>query len=161
MTCWNVQNRPEVLEDYVSGALQPADAEQVRLHLEACQECRAEAEGARAAGHLLRSAFAPAQEPTGAFWTRMRAQLREEENRLAVGGDFWSAVERLSWKLSFGAAALAVLLLGIVIGTRLPVRSVDEAQMEIRELFQEPAAQPANRDDVLIELASARDGRNP
>lgn len=161
VTCRNYKNRPEILEDYVGGALQAADAEQLRLHLETCAECRAQEEEARSAGALLRSAFTPAQEPSGAFWTRLLAQLRAEEGRLAIGGDFWGSVERLAWRLSFGAAALVVLLLGIVIGTQMPARRSSEAPLESREIFQEPAVQPADQDEVLLEMASVRNGRNP
>lgn len=160
MTCRNYHNRPEIWEDYVGGALPAVDAEQLRAHLESCAECRAEEDAVRSAGVLLRSAFTPAAAPSGTFWTRLRAQLREEESRLAVSGDFWGSLERLAWRLSLGAAALVVLLLGIVIGTQFPARSVDEISPETREVFPEPVVQPANRDEVLLELASARNGRS-
>lgn len=159
MTCRNYRNRSDMLEDYIGGALPAADAEQVRLHLEACAECRTEIEATRSAASLLRSAFAPAAEPRSEFWTRLRAQLRAEEDRLAIGGDFWGSVERLAWRLSFGAAALVVLLVGIVIGTQLPARTGDEVAPETREVFPEPLVQPNNREEVLLELASARNGR--
>jgi anti-sigma factor RsiW len=148
----------EALEDYVGGALEASQAEAVRAHLDSCAECRDAVSEANTAGDLLREAYEPARVPAGAFWTRLRAELREEEARAAAGGEFWGSLERLAWRLSFGAAALAMLLVGIVIGSQFPVPPVDEAQTETREVFPEPVRQPVDRNEVLLELSSARTG---
>lgn len=156
MTCSRYADRTEMLEDYACGSLAAPQATEVRLHLESCAECRAAVHGAGVTGHLLRAAFAPAAAPAGAFWTRLRAELEEQESRLLQAGDFWGTFEQLAWRLSFGAAALAVLLLGIVIGTQLPRLPVETTQAESRDIFQEPVRQPANGDEVLLELAAGR-----
>jgi len=155
--CRNAETRPEILEDYVSGALPATEAATFETHLQGCAECREQVEVARQAGQLLRAAYEPAAQPSGAFWTRLRAQLREEESRLATGGDFWSAVEQLAWRLSFGAAALVVLLVGVVIGTQLPGRTPETpgTYAEARDIFPEPV-QAMDGNDVLLELASGK-----
>lgn len=156
MSCEMLSKRMDVLEDYSSGALATPQREEVRAHVQACAACRMALEEAAASGNLLRAAYVPAAAPGGAFWTRLRARLVEQEALLAQAGDFWATFERLAWRLSFGAATLAVLLLGIVIGTQLPRGSGKEMQAESREIFQEPVRQPASADDVLVELAAER-----
>jgi anti-sigma factor RsiW len=159
MTCRSYADRLDVLEDYIQGALTAAAAADVRQHVEACAACRATVDDAMRAGNLLRVA-APAAAPGEFFWTRLGARIREQETALAAGGEFWGSLERFSWRFSFGAAMMATLLLGIVIGTKYPVVS-GQAGSESREIFPEPAAQPADQNEVLLELASARNVRNP
>ncbi len=157
MTCRLEPNRPELLEDYLSGALSRTEAGELEAHLSGCAECRDELAAAREAGVLLKSAYLPAPPVSGAFWTRLGAHLREEQER-AANGDFWSCVEQLAWRLSFGAAALVMLLLGIVIGTQLPPQTSDTVgvRAESRDIFPEPAGQAVDSNDVLMELASGR-----
>ena len=156
MTCPSMGNRVEILEDYRSGSIAAPQAEELRLHLENCEECRLALQGVAVAGNLLRAAYEPAGTPSGAFWTRLGAELREQEARLGQAIDFWGTFERLAWRLSFGAAALTFLLLGIVIGTQLPAQAPEPTQAESRDIFPEPVRQPANGDEVLLELASGR-----
>ncbi len=156
MTCRNYSSRLEVLEDYVTGALEGASQKEIRAHLAACPDCRGAVELVAGSGALLRAAYEPANSPKGAFWTRLRASLNEEEARLSQMGDFWGAFEQLAVRLSFGAAAVAVLLLGIVIGTHLPHASGEQPSPEARDIFPEPVRQPATGDEVLLELAAGR-----
>jgi len=144
-------------EDYLQGALSSAEREQVEMHLQACAVCREEVAAARSAAPLLRAAYEAAPQPSGAFWTRLRVQLHEEEAR-RQGGDFWGAVEQLAWRLSLGAAAVVVLLVGVVIGTQLPAQPRETAglQPESRDIFPEPVRQPMDGNDVLLELAAGR-----
>ncbi len=162
MTCRMLENRPEILEDYLAGALDRQETDQLDLHLVACSECREGLADARQAGDLLRHAYPPAAEASAAFWTRLGAHLRAEEDRRS-GGDFWRSVEQLAWRLSFGAAALVMLLLGIVIGTQLPPQTSESmgVRAESRDIFPEPGDQVADSNEVLVDLASAssRNGR--
>lgn len=157
MTCAWESNRPEVLEDYLAGTLGRNEMVEFEAHLVNCTECRAGLATAREAQLLLREAFEPAPPVSAFFWTRLRATLLEEQEH-AAASDFWTSVERLAWRLSLGAAALVMLLLGIVIGTQLPPQTSETVgvRAETRDIFPEPAGQAVDSNDVLMELALGR-----
>ncbi len=159
MACRNAQVQAELYEDYVSGLLPAQQATEVERHLSECGDCRMYVSEARQSGVMLRAAFQPAPAASVAFWTRLRASVREQESRMA--NDFWGAVEQLAWRLSFGAAALVMLLVGIVIGSKLPQPAPgggegSAMQAESRDIFPEPVRQAVDSNDVLLELAAGR-----
>jgi anti-sigma factor RsiW len=149
MACEAYDARLSLLEDFAGGTLSAAEADEVRAHLEQCTACREEVELARAAGPLLRSAFSPAPEPSGAFWFRVQAGIRTAVAEQNAGQDFWGALELLARRLAWTAALVVALLAGDAALTH----NLDGVQAETREIFPEPS-QPANQEEVLLSLAA-------
>lgn len=148
--CKEYEARLELLEDFLAGTLGVAGLEQVCAHLAICSVCREEIEAAREAGGLLRSAFAPAGEPGGAFWMRVRAGIRRAEGK-AVPQEFWGSLELLARRLVWTAALVVALLGGYAILTH---DVVSPQRVEAREIFPEPS-QPENEEEVLLTLAGS------
>lgn len=159
MACKEYSERLELFEDFLNGRL-PADATAaLSAHFEHCAVCREEMDSARLAGLLLRAGLEPTAVPDGAFWTRVRAHLREEEEKQKVT-DFWPALEVLARRFSLSSAAALVVLFAFLMGTEWRDRSVSTAgQTEVREIFPESVRQPADRNEVLMSLASNGNGR--
>ncbi len=155
MACPAYERQLERLEDYLGGRLDAAGGEEVRAHAAECEPCRMELESARLGGALLRASLEPAPAVSGAFWTRLRANLRAAEEQRT---SFLGSLETWALRWSLSAAMVVALMVGYVIGTRFPAPSgPGSAGVETREIFPEPE-QPANDDDVLL-LASSRGGR--
>ena len=94
------------LDDYVDGLLPERERDAVRLHLEGCADCGAEAEAIRelqAAARSLPREIAPPRE----LWSGIAARL-ESESRPAIEVDFRRPAT--PWRRWAGAAAAAVLL---------------------------------------------------
>jgi len=145
------------LEDYLNGALDRDSAAEVETHLERCAACREALESARFAQKLLCEDLAPAAEPLGAFATRVMAGIRAEEERRQ---QFWRPLELLASRLALSAAALLMLLTVYVFGYVTPHQPVAvSSQTRITEDWPEPAAQPANPDDVLFSIGENGHGR--
>lgn len=144
MPCRDFEASAHLLEDYLSGKLAEPAAPELRAHLAVCATCREEVESARECGVLLRSAFAPAAEPGGAFWFRVLAGIRAS----APQGDFWSTLETLARRLAWSAALTSILLAGYVVTSDSP-REPAAAQLET---FPEPAPQPADSNEALVAL---------
>ena len=159
MACKEYSERLDVFEDYLDGRL-PADAAAaITAHFERCAACREEVESARLAGLLLQAGLEPTPEPSGFFWTRLRASLREEEEKQRVR-DFWPALEVLARRFSLSSAVALLLLFGFLNGTEPADQSVSTpSQTEVREIFPESVRQPADRNEVLMSLASNGNGR--
>jgi len=153
MTCKAYQHRVDELEDHLQGQLAAARSRELAAHLAACAECREALALASLSGPLLRNALQPAAAPTGAFWTRLLATLRAEQEKSAMAdrrGEFAGALEWLSWRMATAAVLATVLLAGYVITQ--PLQPVAELRPEV---FQEPD-HPGNEDEVLVTLASHR-----
>lgn len=158
MACREYCERLDVFEDYLDGQLAGAKAAEVSAHLERCAECREEVESARLAGMLLRAGLEPTGEPSGIFWTRVRARLREEEEKQMVA-DFWPALEVLARRFTLTAAAVFVLSFGYMIGIEWQNRNVPATRVtEVREIFPESVRQPADSNEVLMSLAANGNG---
>jgi len=159
MACREYSERLDVFEDYLDGRLPAEAAAAVAAHFERCAACREEVESARLAGMLLRAGLEPTEEPSGVFWTRVRARLREEEGKHMVA-DFWPALEVLARRFMVTSAAALVLMFAVLLGTEPndPMFST-QGQLEVREIFPESVRQPADRNEVLLSLASNGNGR--
>ncbi len=153
------------LEDYLDSSTgseqglsrDPAEVEKLAAHLERCAGCREAFEAARLGRELLRAGLERTREPSGAFAARVVAGIRTEEARR---GQFWRPLELLASRLAL-TAAVTLLLLAVYLFEFTPPRHRDQiaSQSEISEGFSEPAAQPANKDEVLLTLAGNHNGR--
>ena len=145
------------LEDYLEGKLDAVSAAEVEEHLERCGGCREALVAARLARSLLAEHFAPAAAPAGAFATRVMAGIRAEEDRR---WQFWRPLEVLASRLALTAAVVLLILTVFVLefgSTGRP--SAVSSQARATEGWPEPAAQPANPDEVLLALAENGHGR--
>jgi anti-sigma factor RsiW len=159
MACRDYSERLDVFEDFLDGRLPAEAAAAVTAHFERCAVCREEVESARLAGLLLRAGLEPTEEPGGIFWTRVRARLREEEEKQRVA-EFWPALEVLARRFMLSSAAALVVLFGFLITTETGEQnSSATGQTEVREIFPESVRQPADRNEVLMSLASNGNGR--
>ena len=159
MACRDYAKQLDKLEDYLEGLLDDAAAAEVRAHLSGCALCRADVEAAAMSAHLVRAAIEPAGEASGAFWTRLLAQVRAEEERRPAA-DFWPALELLARRLSLASALMLLILSGYLVGMAL--RESNEPalrQTETRELIPDPLRQPATQEDVLLTLVANGNGR--
>ncbi len=146
------------LEDYLHDPQGPG-VSQLAAHLERCAACRDALEVARLAGPLLREGLEPAGDMSGALMTRVLANIRAEEQRLAAR-DLSRPLEALATRLALTAAA-ALLVLGVFLYEygSAPWLGSRNTQTELSELAPEPAAQPADKDQVLLTLAENNHGR--
>ncbi|MBI1749729.1 MAG: zf-HC2 domain-containing protein [Acidobacteria bacterium] len=159
MVCKEYSERLDLFEDYIDGRLPVTEVAAVSAHLERCSACRDEMDSARLAGTLLRAGLEPTAEPGGAFWTRVRARLHEEEEKLRVA-EFWPALEIFARRLSLISAAALLVLFGYLAGLEWRDRNLPTVrQTDSRDLFPEPVRQPADQSEVLVSLASNGNGR--
>ncbi len=159
MTCKEYSERLDLFEDFLDGRLEAEAAATVSAHLERCSACREEVESARLAGPLVRAVLEPTEEPGEVFWTRVRARLREEEEKQRVA-QFWPALEVLARRFFLTSAAALLLSFGYLLGLEWEASNLAATQLEeTRELFPEPVRQPADGNEVLLSLASAGNGR--
>lgn len=109
-------NHPETeLVEYVRGELAPADRERVALHLEACPDCRQDADGLRELlGQLARALPAA----PGVTWGGYRAELKEKlEARRARRRAWWGRPVTLALSASLAGVLLFFAVWG---GSRSP-----------------------------------------
>ena len=154
MVCRMYQEREAELEAYLDGQLLGAEAATLETHLAGCPTCREALDEARTGGALVRAAILPTPDPGGAFWLRVQARIRGEEERLS----FWKPLEIVAWRVSWSAAVALALLVGYVLSIdfRPESRDIPAAQ---REIFQEPTQPPTDGDEVLLTLANRGNGR--
>jgi len=147
------------LEDLLEGGTDPAALE-LAAHLKRCGGCRQALEAAQFGRELLCEVLEPAGEPGAAFAARVVANIRFEEARRLSAGAFWRPLERLASRLALSAAA-ALLMLAVYLFESAPPRRPNQigTQGGVTEVFSDPAAQPANQDDVLMSLAERGHGR--
>jgi anti-sigma factor RsiW len=98
-----------MLQDEIDGRLPPAEAEEVRRHLESCGSCAAEAAAYRRVGDMLRfwaaSRGAERTNQLDVLWTRVRAGIEERERRTERRSRTWK------WLVPPAVAAVAMLAL--------------------------------------------------
>lgn len=145
-----------LLEDYISGELTRAEAEQLAAHAEACAECREALQEARMSARLVRGAIEPAEEPGPAFTHLVMAKINAAEAWMREQRDFWRPFERLAWRLAFTAALALVFLFAYGLelnkaGTA-SAAPTPTAFAQPAETFTTPPAVPSSADDVLVAM---------
>ncbi len=82
------------------------------------------------------------------------AAIQGEEARRRTAGEFWRPLESWAWRLTWSASLtlilLAAYLFGLGLGRGQPL--LPAQQTEVRELFPESAAPPADREEALLAL---------
>jgi anti-sigma factor RsiW len=159
MSCRDYRDREALLEDLAGGVLTGPAAAEVEAHVAACAECRAAVEAARLSTMVLRTALAPAAEPSGAFWTRLSARLNEVDERRIREREFLPALEWLGRRFAYGAAMALLILGSFLMGMEFGPRLYFTPQPEVRELVPRPEPPPADFEEVLASLASNGNGR--
>jgi anti-sigma factor RsiW len=122
-----IRHPAEELTALVDGALPPGRAAEVRVHLEACPECRAQ-HGRLAAAAAAFARLPPAPEPSPLFATRLAARLAREERPRRSRWDRLAAwTERGSWRWKLAAPAAATALAAGVVAVAIRVQRAEEA----------------------------------
>ena len=125
-------------------------------HLQSCADCRQALNDALIASKLMRHARYPENAPSPAFVTRVMASIREAAQ--AAPNALWRPLELLASRMAL-VAAVALLALSVYLGEFAPTRGTValNGPVEIGAGLPEPAAQPANADEVLMSLADTED----
>ena len=143
-------------EDYLGGA---PDSE-LEDHLGHCADCSLTLEDLRLAGDLLREAWEPASEPSGAFLANVMARIHQEEARAKSPAAFWAPFEFLASRLSLTAAVL-LLALSFYLVEFAPNRSVTlgsiRTELSAGDIPQ-PPGDPVSNEEVLQSLAERNNG---
>ncbi len=152
------------LEDYLSGQLSGADANEVAEHLKTCGACRAAFEEARASVAFLRLAE-PSPHPDPGFARIVMARIRTEAESTRETRGLWQPFVALAWRFAATATLClaAMVTYGVVAShqrvTRPSTASVQTPEM--RDLFTTDADRvPLNPDDVLIMVAEDNHGKH-
>jgi anti-sigma-K factor RskA len=150
-----------VLEDYLEGVLDQAEAEAARQHLQVCAGCAAAFEQAAGSVKLLRIAE-PSGAPGAAFARTVMARIHSaEQERTAERAGFWQPVVALGWRFAATATLAVGVLLSCDIGwshyARLNVPSVRSIEGNL--FAPEPARVPATGDEVLMMVAETSHGK--
>jgi anti-sigma factor RsiW len=151
-----------VLEDYLNGDLQGADAQRAAAHLSSCASCATAWEGAVTSTALLRAA-ARAEDPGAAFSRTVMARIHAAEaERGAERVGFWQPFVSFGWRF----AVTATLALGLLVTYdagwgRHPQPNAPTARPIVRDLFTpDPVNTPANGDEALIMVAETNHGNH-
>jgi Putative zinc-finger len=148
------------LEDHLAGNLTGDDAARLSAHIQFCAGCRSALEDAAASMRLL-SAVEPAADPGPGFARMMMARVRTEMDRLAGEKSIWQPFLFLGWRFAATATlALAVLLTynATLQNFWQPGLASAVRQAEPRDLFPDPGATPASRDEALLMMVESSYG---
>ena len=114
-----------LLEDYLEGTLDTANARKVSEHLRTCTDCSLAVENAAPAAKWLRAAE-PTPDPGPGFARIVMARVRMERDargRVSV----WEPLASLAWKFATTAAlALVIMLVYASRGNSVPVADVPQ-----------------------------------
>lgn len=151
-----------LLENYLNGELEGAEAQRAASHVELCAACAEAWQSAVMSAALLRAA-AGAEDPGPAFSRIVMARIRAmEEERSSERGSFWQPFVSLGWRF----AVTATLALGLLItydagwASRSQPNTV-AARPIVRDLFTpDPVNTPANGDEALIMVAETNHGNH-
>ena len=145
-----------MLEDYIEGELDEAEAKAAAQHLQDCVGCSAAFDQVAGSVRLLRLAERSAA-PGPSFANSVMARIRSiERQRTAERALFWQPF--IAWGWRFAATATVALAALITYNARwirsaqpnvAVARSVDDVDM----FAPEPARPPANRYEVLVMVA--------
>ena len=128
-------------------------------HRATCPACRALVHRARKASRMLRLLAVDSPEPAPGFYTRLRAQIREQEEQERRWGPMEAWARRLAWGLS-----VAILILAIYLNTTAPKPAIPplqtqwmEAAAEGQDVLAEPGTlENLDRNQVMISLVVER-----
>jgi anti-sigma factor RsiW len=142
------------LEEHLQGQLPQPRARDLEAHLASCTGCRRALDAARASLRLLGAVREPAGEPGPGFSQRVMAAIQSEEARRRTAGEFWRPLESWAWRLTWSASLTLALLAAYLFGFGAARRQsiLPAQQTEVRELFPESAAPPADREEALLAL---------
>jgi anti-sigma factor RsiW len=151
-----------MLEDFVNGELDSADAKILAEHLKDCGGCRSAFQDASACARLLRVSE-PTPDPGPGFARIVMARIRAEEAASAAEGkSLWQPFVSLAWRFAATAAiGLAALMTYDLSGhAALDSITVLAQQSEARDFFSSNAVNPPrSRDDVLMLVAESNHGK--
>jgi hypothetical protein len=138
MRCEDVTTQ---LAGYLAGSLTDGELDAVRLHLEACERCRAEVEALDDTWHRLGTIESPAPDSV-AMRARFDAALAGYQDGLVDGRHRAVPLGRrlVSWRPTVAwqvASAAAVLLLGVAIGREVAPTTAPPADPQIAALREE------------------------
>jgi Putative zinc-finger len=162
MTCEQVTER---LDDYVDGALDEADYQEMELHLSACATCREKERLLRAV--LAHAASAPREVmPQRDLWPEIQARLGGQRKVLPFAQRMFSP-----WILTAAAAAAVVVAIASGIGIRVfphpgqglppaPTATVEPVAATNAGLEQ-AEAEYARANAALLQALEARRGSLP
>ena len=145
------QHYEALIAERLFGDLAPEEAERLGRHLEVCPDCRALLHDMEVTLQITAARVRP--EPSAAFWQgyddRLAARIRQEEQRRAPLGHvatWWRETGRLNlsallvgprWTYQL-SGAVALLILGVLIGWLLFGNTATEAPRVAEEESQEP-----------------------
>ncbi len=152
MRCREFQNH---LEDWLDQKAGGELLARLENHRATCPACRALADRARKASGILRLLAGESPEPGPGFYTRLHAQIQEQEENERRWGPMEALARRLAWGLSF-----AILILAIYLNTTAPKPAAPPPQaqwMEVAAEGQDVLAEPEtlanlDRNQVMISL---------
>ena len=147
-----------LLEDYLEGALNAAEANTAEQHWQNCVACRGALEQAASSVRLLRHAGL-SDGPGPVFVRTVMVRIRAaEHDRFTERSGFWQPLVRLGWRF----AATATIVLGVLVtydagwGRRTQPNVTTARLIGVSDIFvPDPANPPANRDEVLMMVAES------
>jgi hypothetical protein len=171
---WKFRSKKSNCEQYEAMLEDAADQSAVRgdslalsaglaAHISSCEHCREAADAVSLSRSLLHSGMEPTAGPGPYFTRRVMAAIRAEEGLIATQRlVFWRPLERLAGRMAVVAASVVLLLSFYIYAVVAPQRISEEtAQTQSFELVphQQLDPQPQTKDDVLLSLAEATNGR--
>ena len=107
----NQEHITTLLEERPLGELSESELRTVRVHIDACADCRSEYDAAQISALLLKERAAETFAPSPFFHTRVLATLRERQaaNQTWAWGRLWRAAGALASSMVVTVAALGVL----------------------------------------------------
>src|SRR5579862_4845100 len=140
----------ESLEEYLAGALTPADRKEIEAHLSACESCREELRSMQEVSRLFGSLRSEeALEPTPGFYARVMSEVGEQKTAAPTFASLFTLDFAFGRRLVF-ASLLTLAVLGSYLISRessYPAGPSPEAVMAQQEL---PAFDSAPAPDNML-----------
>jgi predicted anti-sigma-YlaC factor YlaD len=159
------ENYEALLEDYLSGELDTAEAARVESHIVSCSGCRSATNEAASGSRLMKFVgYSPDWTPgPGPNFARLvMARIRTEQARAEEGTGFWQPLVSMAWKFA-ATAAFALVLLLTFSGAGNNLQETEVAAVspaDTQDLFApDPTAPPANLDEALMMVAGTDYGK--
>lgn len=148
-----------LLEDFVNGELNGADARTLAEHLKDCGGCRSAFQDASVCSRLMHAAE-PTADPGPGFARVVMARIRAAGSQ-AESKSIWQPFVSLAWRFAATAAVGFVALMTYDLSGHMRAnRSLAGLQpSDTRDLFSsDPANPPRSQDDVLMLVAESNHG---